>query len=221
MGDAPAQAAPGSTSPRLTRRAAAWRVVLVAALYFVISSAYALVGGPLAGAITGASNVLLFRPGFGVEARFDTQAGAGGAEVLASTEHEPSGLIASNRLDLRFRLWVPIALFAALTLVTPARAAKRARALAIGIVTLLLMGVVLAWLTALYPAISTPENVLQLGTAPRVAFNIAYTALVLSNPTAALIPVLIWGGLMRREVGEILTGVAAPREAGPAGDKRR
>ena len=80
---------------------------------------------------------------------------------------------------------------------------------------------VLGWLTALYPAISTPENVLQLGTTPRVVFNVAYTALVLSNPTAALIPVLIWGALLRREMGEILIGESGPPGAGPMADKRR
>lgn len=177
----------------MTRRSAAARAIVACALYLAFMQAYVLVDRPVASGIAAASNVLFFSPGFGVRASFGTQHAPRGEELTVQVEHAASGLIATNRLDLRFRVWLPTAVFFALVAVTPARPRARIVAVALGVVALGAVSLLAAWLIAQYPTVLAPENMLGLGTAPRVAFNVVYSVFVLSNPAAAGIPVMIWG----------------------------
>lgn len=203
--------------PRLTWKFGLTRLAILATVYAAGVLLWPVVGRFVTEVIASTADVLLWRPGFGARAHFE----AGGAgDLLARLEHEPSGLVASNRIDVRFRLWVPAALLVALVIATPAPAGRRVRAIALGGLGFAGLALVLAWLAAVFPGASSAENVFQLGTAWRVAVRTVYTVLVLSNPAVALIPVVIWGMLMKRELGELLT--AAPlAEAGSTPANRR
>ncbi len=228
MGHAPPQIAHARRTAPLTRRGLAVRAALAASIYVAIMQAFPFVDGPVARAVAAASDVLFFKPGFGVGADFDSQQGPRGTELFVHVEHPPSGLVATNRLDLRFRLWVPLALFVALVVVSPETARRRTFALGVGAAALTALALLSSWLVAMYPVVIAPENMLGLGTAPRVAFNTVYSVLILSNPSAALMPVLLWGITMRRCIGESISlrgnsGSQPPLEApvGPRPPKRR
>ncbi|MBL8746808.1 MAG: hypothetical protein JNK58_10690 [Phycisphaerae bacterium] len=192
------------------------RAVIGGVVYLALTAAYPLIESPFARAVARISDVLLFRPGFRVESHFATNAGARGEELAVEVRHPPSGLVATNRLDLRFRLWVPAALFTAMVVVTPERPRRKVRALGIGVVSLAALALLSSWLVAMYPVILAPENMLGLGTGPRVAFNVVYSVVILSNPTAALFPVVLWGATMSGLLGILLSG-RGTSQPGPAG----
>jgi hypothetical protein len=192
----------------MTGRGAAVRVLLACALYLSIMQSYALVDRPVASGIAAAANVLFFNPGFGARAAFDTRPATRGEELTVRVEHAASGMIATNRLDLRFRVWLPTAVFLALMAVTPARPRARIVALALGLLALMGVALVASWLVAAYTVVLAPENMAGLGTAPRVAFGVVYSVMVLSNPAAAAIPLAIWGILSWRGLRQVYLDLA-------------
>lgn len=192
----------------MSRRGAAIRALIACALYVALMQGYVLVDRAVASGLAAASNVLFFNPGFGVRASFDTRPAPRGEELTVRVEHAASGMIATNRLDLRFRVWLPTAVFLALLAVTPAGPRAWIVALVLGAAALVGMALLAAWLIAQYPAVLAPENTLGLGTGPRVVFNVAYTVFVLSNPSAAGLPVVIWGIVMWPSLGRAFTDLS-------------
>lgn len=184
----------------MTRRRLALGVALGLCVFIGLMAAFPLIDGGLARAAAGASDILLFRPGFGIEAQFEMRDGPHGADLGVNIVHKPSRIAASNRLDLRFRIWMPSALFVALVAGTPAPIRRKSLALAAGAAALVALVLVSAWLIATYELVTDPDNALGLDTIWRVAFGTAYTVFILSNPASALMPVLLWGVCLRRTV---------------------
>lgn len=210
MGDASSNIASNPSPAALTWRGGVIRVLLACVIYAAMATSYRFIESPFVRAVSWVSDVLLHSPGFNVEAKFRAQPGALIDDFTVEVHHLPSGMSALNRLDVRFRLWLPLGCFVALVAATPAPARRKFGVLLLGLLALAALALVSSYLVALYPLISGPDNVLGLATAPRVAFNVAYSAIVLSNPSAALFPVLFWGFIMRANIGGALGVRYAP-----------
>ena len=148
----------------------------------------------LASSIARVCDVLFWSPGLGARADFSEGIGPRGPELAVRTEFQARGqrYQSTNRLDLRFRVWLPACMFLALTAATPIRLAARCRMGLVGMTMLLGNTLVAAWMVAVEDLVIGEGNLMGIGLGWRVLFSGAYHVLVLSRPTAAAIPLALW-----------------------------
>lgn len=181
-------------------------------------TAFSAADRPLARAVAAASEVLLFRPGFDIDATFRAVDGPRGAALRVRAVHPPSGAAAHTPLDLRMRAWSPLAFFVALVAATRAPAPRRAAVLVGGVIAFIVLTLLFAWVTALAALVGEPKNPLGMHRFWRTAFNVMYTVLLLSNPTPYLIAVLLWAVPLR---ASLFSGFSIGAEAVSAANGRR
>jgi hypothetical protein len=174
-------------------RRLAFSVLITAAVYAVLIALHGVLAPPLARAAALASGVMLSRPGWEARATYGIERGQRGPVLNIVIIRRDLPEEAVRHIGVRDRLYMPLAMVAALTLASPVSWRRRAAALPIGLGLLALFFGFGVWITAVDSLGQWPGNAFGFARWSRRMVHFLYLYAVAVPATAVIAPLLCWG----------------------------